>query len=348
MDYIVVAALLIAAALLAPRFLRPDLPKRDLVATGMRVLFGLGALIAILATSVVAVPADRVGIVKKLYGVSNLPVGHLIAVNGETGYQAQIVPPGAWRISLLFNLFNSIETAPLVVVPNGFYGRIVARDGAPLGDGQIMADAWPEADFSNFLNAEYFLTHGGQKGLQLSVLKPGAYAVNLALFEVRVGYQPNDRDITKSTDDVFDIHGLHQETTPLTTEITHVPAGSVGVVRSSVEEKGKNCQPIKAKADYDGLVAELVPQGCKGVWNASLPPNDYYLNRDAYEVVIVSTRVTTIEFKGGYDRRYIDLKVDGKGDFIQTERTAHFMDVSDDRAINTKVEGWEIFSRMDV
>ena len=342
MNYVILAFVFIAAALFAPRLLRADLPRRDLAAGALRFLFGIFAALAVLATSIVTVPADRVGVVKRLYGFSNLPEGRLMAANGETGYQAQVIPPGTWRISLLFNIFNIVEILPLVVVPNGFYGRIVARDGAPLESNQIMADAWPEAQFSNFLNAEYFLTHGGQKGLQLSVLKPGAYAINLALFEVRVGYQPNGRDVTKATDDVYDIHGLRQEDTPLITEITHIPAGSVGVVRSSVQEKGRDCTTIAAKADPDGLVAELVPQGCKGVWNVSLPPNDYYLNRDAYEVTVVSTRVTTLEFKGGYDRRYIDLKVDGKGDFAQSERTARFSEIGDDRAINTKVEGWEI------
>ena len=31
-------------------------------------------------------------------------------------------------------------------------------------------------------------SHGGQKGLQLSILKPGVYPMNLALFQVRIGY----------------------------------------------------------------------------------------------------------------------------------------------------------------
>ena len=60
------------------------------------------------------------------------------------------------------------------------------------------------------------------------------------------------------------------------------------------------------------------------MWDTSLSPNDYYLNRDAYDVTLVSTRVTALEFKGGFTRRYLDLKVDAKGDFTQTERTATF------------------------
>jgi hypothetical protein len=51
-----------------------------------------------------------------------------------------------------------------------------------------------------------------------------------------------------------------------------------------------------------------------------------------------------LEFKGGFTRRYIDLKVDARGDFTQTERTASFPQPRDavDTAINTKIEGWEI------
>ncbi len=237
-----------------------------------------------------------------------------------------------------------VDLLPVVTVPSGFYGRIVASDGEPLSAGQIMADAWPDADQQKFLDAEYFMTHGGQKGLQLSVLKPGVYPLNLAIFQVKIGYIKNGRDITVDTDDVYDLRGKTSEPTPLDTSITRVPAGSVGVVRSSVQTAGVDCKPRTAKTDNGGLTAELVTQYCKGVWDKSLPPNDYYLNRDAYDVTLVSTRVTTLEFKGGFTRRYIDLKVDARGDFTQTERTASFPQPRDaaDTAINTKIEGWEI------
>lgn len=36
------------------------------------------------------------------------------------------------------------------------------------------------------LNAEYFLTNGGQKGPQLTVLKPGKYRLNRYLFDVKI------------------------------------------------------------------------------------------------------------------------------------------------------------------
>ncbi len=344
MSYVVYAAIAIALAVVLPRLLpgRFDPAVRQSLTVAGRTILSLLAVLFVLATSIVRVPADKVGIVHKLYGTKNLAENRIIATDGETGYQAGIVPPGAWRVSLLFNVFNAVTTVPLVTVPQGFYGRIVARDGANLRYDQVMADAWPEKDFQSFIEAEYFLRHGGQKGLQLSVLKPGTYALNLALFEVRIGYEPNGRDVTTRQDDVYNIDGLSRIDSPLTTEITRVPAGSVGVVRSAVQEPGKDCTPITAKVDVDGLVAELVAAGCKGVWATSLPPNDYYLNRDAYSVTLVSTRVTTLNFKGGFQKRFIKLAVDSKGDFVQQESSVDQRDIGDDRAINTIVEGWQV------
>ena len=346
MEETIIAFVAILAALLVPRVMPDALVgwRRAAAIGALRLAFGFVALYEILSTSIISIPANEVGIVRKIYGFANIAPGHIIATRGETGYQAEIIPPGTFRISIFFNVLNRVDLLPVVSVPNGFYGRIVASDGEPLSAGQIMADAWPDADQQKFLDAEYFMTHGGQKGLQLSVLKPGFYPLNLALFQVKIGYIKNGRDITVDSDDVYDLRGKTNEQTPLDTSITRVPAGSVGVVRSSVQSQGVDCKARMAKTDDGGLTAELVTQYCKGVWDKSLPPNDYYLNRDAYDVTLVSTRVTTLEFKGGFTRRYIDLKVDARGDFTQTERTASFPQPRDaaDTAINTKIEGWEI------
>ena len=345
METVLLAALLFAIAIFAPRVLRQRFPDANWsMIWAARLVLGIWAAWLILSTSIVQIPANEVGLVRKLFGTKNLPESRLIATNGETGYQAELIPPGTFRITPFFHILNRLETKPLVVVPNGFYGRIVARDGASLRADQIMADAWPESDFSKYLDAEYFLTHGGQKGLQLSILKPGTYALNLALFEIKIGFIQNSKDIVASHDDVYDLAGLHREESPLDTSITKVPAGFVGVVRSSVQMPGIDCAAIIAKTDEGGLTAELVPRNCKGIWAVSLPPNDYYLNKDAYDVTLFPTRVITLDFKGGFTRRYIDLKVDAKGDFTQTERSVSFPKPNDaaDQAVNTKVEGWEI------
>jgi len=346
MMLLVVAVLALLAFALGPRFI-PEIVvgwRRMAAAAAMRLVFGLVALYAVLDTSLIVIPADKVGVVRKIYGLTNLSPGHLIASRGETGYQAEIIPPGTFRISIFFNVLNRVDLLPVVVVPQGFYGRIVANDGEALDSGQVMADSWPDEAQEKFLDAEYFLTHGGQKGLQLSILRPGVYPLNLAMFQVRIGFTKNGRDVTTDNDEVFDLRGKTVEASPLDTSITRVPAGSVGVVRSSVRVKGADCRARTARTDDGGLTAEVVPQNCKGVWEISLPPNDYYLNRDAYDVTLVSTRVTTLEFKGGFKRRYIDLKVDSKGDFQQSERSDTFAVPADSAsdAVNTKVEGWEI------
>ena len=289
MSEILIAAAALLAAILAPRVMPDALTgwRRTATTAGLRLALGIVALYEVLATSIISIPANEVGVVRKVYGFANIAPGHLIAARGETGYQAEIIPPGTFRISIFFNVLNRVDLLPVVIVPNGFYGRIVANDGEPLNAGQIMADAWPEADFQKFLDAEYFMTHGGQKGLQLSVLKPGVYPLNLALYQVKVGYIRNGRDITVDNDDVYDLRGLTKENTPFDTSITRVPAGSVGVVRSSVQNSAVDCKARTAKTDEGGLTAELVTQYCKGVWDTSLPPNDYYLNRDAYDVTLV-------------------------------------------------------------
>ena len=347
MFYVVLAVFFLLLAAAAPmvsrRLLPQGAPSRSAsIATAS--LFLLLALVAVVETSIVSVPADKVGLVEAKYGFKNLKDGHFVATDGENGYQAEIVAPGTFRISPFFNILNDLRELPVVVVPQGFYGRVVANDGAPLPAGQIMADAWPDADFNRFLDAKYFLEHGGTKSLQQSILKPGFYPLNLALFQVKVGFETNGRDVVRRNDDVWDVNGHHAEDTPLDTSITHVPTGSVGVVRSTVQVKGRDCTPKVAKADDGGLAAEVVPEGCKGVWSTSLPPNDYYLNRDAYDVTLVSTRVTTLEFKGGFTRRFIDLKVNQAGDFVQTERSVEVPvpESAADNAVNTKVEGWEI------
>lgn len=343
---LVFVLLLVIVAIFGPRLIPENIPHRGRVVLTGRVVCGFLALICILSTSIIKIPADQVGVVRKIYGAFSLKDGHVIAANGETGYQAEIIPPGAFHIWPGFNILNDIEYLPVVKVPQGVYARVVARDGAhSLRDGQIMADAWSDKDFSKFLDAQYFMENG-TRGLQLAVLTQGTYPLNLKLFEVRIGYTANGKDILKHTDDVYDEKGLHQEETPLDTSITHVPAGFVGVVRSSVQETGMDCTAKKATVDdSDSLSAVLVPRGCKGIWEHALAPNDYYLNRDAYDITLVDTRVQTLEFMGGYKKRAIDLTIGPNGDFEQKERPP--LDIPKganavDTAVYAKVEGWEI------
>ena len=69
-----------------------------------------------------------------------------------------------------------------------------------------------------------------------------------------------------------------------------------------------------------------------------------YLNRHAYEVTLVDTRVQTWEYRGGYRRRIIDLSIDQQGNLKQSERSVEepVPSTAVDRAVSVKVEGWDI------
>lgn len=280
------------------------------------ILVGLGLLSM---TSFVQIDANRVGHLKRIYAFEELPPGHIVALSGQKGPQARILGPG-FHVIPLVRLLYSIEEYPIVRIPEGAYGEIVALDGKPMPDGMFIAPAFPDDRLTDMLNAEAFLNGGGHRGPQETVLKPGEYRMNRYLFDVRVA--PD-------------------------TKATVIPAGHVGVVKSNVLRRGARCQEqeVRAADAIEGaLSVPLVPTGCIGIWREPLLPGAYYLNRKAYDVTLVETRVKTWEYKGGFTKRTIDLSVDQQGNIRQVERTEPQPVPKDaaDRAVFVKVEGWEI------
>jgi regulator of protease activity HflC (stomatin/prohibitin superfamily) len=61
-------------------------------------------------------------------------------------------------------------------------------------------------------------------------------------------------------------------------------------------------------------------------------------------MTLVETRVQTWEYKGGYRKRIIDLKVNQKGDLTQSERILEVRQPESavSGALLTKVEGWDV------
>ena len=151
-------------------------------ATLILVAVVLIALFIVIATSIVKIDGDEVGIVeKKLFGGS-LPEGKVLAVNGENGVQAQILAPG-WHVKWKWQ-YNVTQIKMTEIKP-GLVGLIQAADGRSLPAGEIFAPEWEEPE--KMLNAEYFLGQGkGYKGPQLSVLSPGRYRINTKLFTISV------------------------------------------------------------------------------------------------------------------------------------------------------------------
>ncbi len=133
---------------------------------------------------------NRVGVVEKLWSVrGSVPEGGIIALDGEAGFQAEVLRGG-----LHFGLWRwqyRIHKMPLVSVPQGKIGYVYARDGEALPPSQTLGQIVP---CNNFQDARRFLggeavspEHEpllGQRGRQRAILREGVYAINLALYTV--------------------------------------------------------------------------------------------------------------------------------------------------------------------
>jgi hypothetical protein len=325
---IIIAGILVVVA---PRLIPPQLSAFLAVAKPAAILL---IVFAVASTSFVYIDEDKTGHINKIYG-ANLPQGAYIAVEGEKGPQAYLLPPG-FQFSPFLNILNHVREEPIVQVPEGQYAYLVAKDGNRLPAGQSFAEAFdPETAERMITNSAFFLTNGGYKGPQTTVLTPGIYRINRYLWDVQYG------------------------------PITEIEKGFVGVVQSNVwsrvdfgalkAEKPDNCVPsLRKKLDsgselgqpvsQDKLVVNLVPVGCSGVWETALGPGKYFVNKAAYKVTTVDTRVQAWEYKGGYQRRWIDLTVDQAGKINQTARTETVNVPKEvaDSAVFVKVEGWDV------
>jgi hypothetical protein len=276
--------------------------------------------VAVIASiSFVTIDQNSIGHLKRIYLGKNMQPGQIIAFDGENGPQARILGPGFHFIPLIRVLYK-VEELPVVTIPQGSYGVLKAQDGKPLSAGQFIARGWSDADFNNMLDAEYFLMNDGQKGPQLTVIRPGTYRINRYLFDIK------------------------------RYPALSVEAGHVAVIKSNVQERD-DCPESDGLADEEeisqsgeALTVPLVPKGCIGVWEEPVLPGRYYLNREAYTPTIIPTRAQTWVYAGGYEKRRIDLTLGDDGKIQQEAKIETFKQPADaaDQAIVVTVEGWRV------
>ena len=142
-----------------------------------QILIGIAILLAlaVLWLSVWFIAENESGLVIKKYGPALAP-GQLIALEGEAGYQANLLSPG-----LHFRLWRwryRVVKVPMVNVPAGEVALVVARDGEAIPSDRILGKA---VSCDHFQDAEAFLRGGGERGRQLAFLTAGSYRINPAL-----------------------------------------------------------------------------------------------------------------------------------------------------------------------
>ena len=133
----------------------------------------------------VIVPEDRIGLVTKKFVLigenKELPDGRIIATKGEAGFQAKALAPGlyfwkwVWQYDIVMQSFT--------IIPEGKIGLILAKDGAGIPTGNILAQ---QVDSDSYQDSEKFLNNGGQRGRQTSYITAGSYRINTLLFQVSV------------------------------------------------------------------------------------------------------------------------------------------------------------------
>jgi uncharacterized membrane protein YqiK len=135
------------------------------------------------------IPHDRVGVIEKLWSPKgSVGEGRIIAMNGEAGYQAEVLRGGIhlgyWRWQF------RIHKVPLVTVAQNQIAYVYARDGDPLSPSQTLGRM---VACNNFQDSRSFLAsvgdsgavlESGQRGRQRAFLREGVYAINQALFTV--------------------------------------------------------------------------------------------------------------------------------------------------------------------
>jgi uncharacterized membrane protein YqiK len=131
----------------------------------------------------VIIPQDSVGVVNKKYVLvgrnRTLPDGCIVALNGEAGIQADTLAPGVhfgfypWQYEIKIEKF--------VTIAEGRVGIVESRDGKSLSAGRVLAR---RVDCDSFQDARKFLSNGGERGPQITVIPPGTYRINSGLFTV--------------------------------------------------------------------------------------------------------------------------------------------------------------------
>ena len=285
---------------------------------------------------VVIIPQDSVGVINKkfvLFGSHrSLPDGCIIALRGEAGIQADTLAPGIhfgywpWQYEINVEKFTTI--------PEDQIGIVESRDGKPLTAGRVLAK---RVDCDSFQDARKFLTEGGERGPQITIIPPGTYRINRRVFEIdlkdvleiednMVGVVTTREGKALATGDIagreISGHNMYQDAQAfidgggfkgLQEQVILAGRYFINPRFATVETKPMTEVPIANAGVVIAFVGDagvdltgdefkhgnLVGRGQKGVWNEPLDPGKYPINPFTHRVEIVPTANVVLNWATG-------------------------------------------------
>jgi uncharacterized membrane protein YqiK len=266
------------------------------------------------------------GLVVKKFGRA-LPPGRLIAQGGEAGIQAKLLPPG-WHFGI-WRWRYSVVRAPVVVVPPGTIGLVVAADGEPIPSERILAR---EVECDSFQDAEAFLRNNGERGRQVAFLTAGTYRIHPALFEV-------------ITADNAEEHGLRREDLL----VRDIPPDRVGIVTTldgrPIPEGDLAGPVVEGHQSFQSGQAFVEAGGCRGLQEQVLLSGSWNLNPWFVRVEEIAMTEIPIGYVGvvvSYvGREHVDVSGDDftHGDLVEKGRKGVWVEplLPGKHPINTRV-----------
>jgi uncharacterized membrane protein YqiK len=285
---------------------------------------------------VIVIPNDVIGIVNKRFVIfgkhRTLPDGSIIALNGEAGYQADTLAPGLhfwlwpWQFNIVLEEFRTIK--------EGFIGIVEAKDGRPLKDGRVLAK---RVECDAFQSARAFLSNGGERGPQITVIPPGTYRINSAIFSIvdepvleipdnKVGVVTTKEGKALAKDEIagkeIPGHNMFQDAQAfidgggfkgLQEQVMLAGRYFINPRFATVEMMDMTTVPIAnvgvviayvgaLGVDVTGVAfkhGNLVSRGQKGVWIDPLDPGKYPINPFTHKVEIVPTANVVLNWATG-------------------------------------------------
>ncbi|MCP4289670.1 MAG: flotillin family protein, partial [Gammaproteobacteria bacterium] len=205
----------------------------------------------------VVIGEREVGIVVRKFGAS-LPPGKLVALNNEAGLQADTLAPG-WHFGYWAWQYR-VRRIPMVVVPQGQVGLIVAADGSSIPPERILGKI---VACDNFQDARKFLENGGEKGRQLSILTAGTHRINTALFAVIIGANAPTYGIAPEK---MNVYSVAPDQVGIVTTLDGAPIGEGEIAGGMIEshDNFQNAQHFLDNGGSRGLQEQIL---LSGSWN---------------------------------------------------------------------------------